>query len=111
MYLPNKAAKYGLKVQILAYVKTDYMVNSEIYLGKQPISMIVIKSSHCLKSSHVVLRLVESVIGTNRNITCDNWYSSVKLADELSKKKLTFMGTVIKRKAFILAEFLSWLYF
>ncbi|KAF2891897.1 hypothetical protein ILUMI_14276 [Ignelater luminosus] len=71
MYMPNKPAKYGIKVQILADAKTH-----------------------------------SPIIGTNRNITADNWYSSVKLVEELRKHNITYVGTLKKHKRPIRLEFL-----
>ncbi|XP_072378860.1 uncharacterized protein [Diabrotica undecimpunctata] len=34
MHIPNKPAKYGIKIQCLAEAKTHYLVNAEIYAGK-----------------------------------------------------------------------------
>lgn len=36
MFIPNKPAKYGIKVQILADSQTHDMLNAEIYTGKYP---------------------------------------------------------------------------
>lgn len=100
MYIPSKPARYGLKVQILADSKTHYMINSEIYSGKKS------EKSQFSIPTDTVLRLVDPVDGTNRNITGDNWYTSLELTNELLKKKLTYVGTVKRNKRFIPPEFL-----
>lgn len=41
-----------------------------------------------------MLRLVEPIVGSNRNVTADNWFSSLELVKELKKKQLTFVGTL-----------------
>lgn len=43
---------------------------------------------------------------SNRNITGDNWFSSVKLFDKLEENRLTFVGTMCKNKRDIPPEFL-----
>ncbi|KAJ8926597.1 hypothetical protein NQ314_021023 [Rhamnusium bicolor] len=54
----------------------------------------------------MVLRLVEPIRNSGRNITGDNLYSSIELMSELQKQKLTYVGTVKKNKRFIPLEFM-----
>lgn len=42
-----------------------------------------------------VLKLVEHIENTNRNITADNWFTAIELVDELKKKSLTYVGTML----------------
>ena len=51
--------------------------------------------------------LVPSVSGTSRNITTDNYYTSVPLAMELKSRKLTLIVTMQKNKACIPPSFLT----
>ncbi|KAF2889621.1 hypothetical protein ILUMI_16552 [Ignelater luminosus] len=93
MYMPNKPAKYGIKVQILADAKTHYMCMAETYAGAEVGS----KNKENFKLANptgVMLRLAAPIIGTNRNITADNWYSSVELVEELRKHNITYIGTL-----------------
>ncbi|XP_045480889.1 piggyBac transposable element-derived protein 3-like [Harmonia axyridis] len=107
MFMPSKPAKYGIKIQLLADAKTHYMVNSEIYCGKQTPSKACLEKGEKLSlPTQVVMRLIEPVKGSNRNITTDNWYTSLELANALKKEKLTLVGTLRKNKAFIPLEFL-----
>lgn len=103
MYIPSKPAKYGLKVQILADSRNHYMIQAEVYTGS--LGTTSNKSSHSLPTQ-TVLRLVKPIAQTNRNITADNWYSSIELVDELKKIGLTYVGTIKKNKRQIPAEFL-----
>lgn len=95
MYIPNKPAKYGLKVQILSDSKTHYMINAEVYTGKAANPKV--KEKKLSHPTEVVLRLTSPIVNTNRNITADNWYSSVELLDELRKIGLTYVGTLKKK--------------
>ncbi|XP_050310858.1 piggyBac transposable element-derived protein 4-like [Anthonomus grandis grandis] len=92
MYIPGKPAKYGLKVQILADSKTHYMLNAEVYTGAQ-IGDRAPKEKRFSNPSEVVLRLTKHRMGTNRNVTADNWYSSIEIINELLNNKLTYVGT------------------
>ena len=100
-YIPNKPAKYGIKIYALCDAKTFYTLNLEIYCGKQ-------MPGPCLKSNKpndIVQRIVTPIEKTNRNLTTDNYYSSYPLAENLLGKGLTFLGTMKKNKKEIPPEF------
>ena len=81
-YMPNKPDKFGIKFWLAADVDTKYMVNGYPYLGKDP--------SRPAKQSlgeSVVLKLVEPFLGKGRNVTTDNFFTSLPLAHKLLAKK------------------------
>jgi len=90
MYLPSKPDKYGLKIISICDARTFYFLSGIPYVGREQKKM---KTDLSILTQYV-LRLTESIAGTNRNVTCDNWFASFELAEELSKKKLTLVGTV-----------------
>lgn len=92
-YIPNKPAKYGLKLFVLCDAKTFYVSNFEVYCGKQPEGPYSMPNT----PTAVVHRLLKGVKGSNRNLTCDNWYSSYPLAKELLEDKITMIGTMKKK--------------
>lgn len=104
VYMPSKPNKYGIKNQALVDSKTFYMLSFEVYSGKQPAGPYQVSNS----PNDIVKRLVEPIKGTNRNVTTDNWYTSVKLANELldPSHKLTIVGTLKKNKPDIPKDFL-----
>lgn len=53
-----------------------------------------------------VIHLAKPLFGSNRNITCDNWFTSIELIEYLKKKGLTCVGTMKKNKREIPKEFL-----
>eukprot|EP00102_Acyrthosiphon_pisum_P010084 XP_008178239.1 PREDICTED: piggyBac transposable element-derived protein 4-like [Acyrthosiphon pisum] len=71
-YIPSKPAKYGLKIFALVDAKTAYTFNLEAYVGTQPEGPYKCKNS----GEDIVLRIVQPVEGSNRNITADNWFTS-----------------------------------
>ena len=93
-FVPKKPAKYGLKTFALVNAKTAYTINLETYVGTQPEGPY--RQSNAAQD--VVLRMVEPVEGTNRNITGDNWFSSIPLTAALKEKGLTYVGTLRKNK-------------
>lgn len=90
MYIPNKPAKYGLKIVLLCDNKTYYMVDGLPYVGKKtPTAGMPI-------AEYFVKEITRSIHGTNRGVTMDNWFTGVKLAEDLLQDpyKLTVLGTI-----------------
>lgn len=103
MYIPNKPAKYGIKVFILACSKTYYVKHLEVYAGVQPDGPYKVSN----KADDVVLRLVDPVAGSGRNLTIDNWFNSYPIIKKLKQdKNITVVGTLKKNKPQIPTEFL-----
>jgi len=104
MYIPNKPAKYGIKIFAVCDAINFYTSNLEIYAGVQPDGPFKLDNS----ASSVVKRLVQTFRNTGRNITTDNWFTSVPLAIDLfNNYKLTLVGTIRKNKRQLPIEFTS----
>ncbi|PSN34708.1 hypothetical protein C0J52_21188 [Blattella germanica] len=102
VYISNKPDKYGMKIVTMCDARTYYMVNAIPYVGK-----VVLRGSESVPS-YYVKKLSEPVHGTGWNITCDNWFTSIPLADTLLKEqKLTIVCTLRKNKREIPSSFLS----
>nr|XP_022913127.1 piggyBac transposable element-derived protein 4-like [Onthophagus taurus] len=101
-YIPSKPAKYGLKVFVLCEAQTFYVTNLEVYCGNQPKGPY----NQSNKPADIVHRLLQNWKGKNRNLTCDNWYASYKLANDLLKDKVTMVGTIRKNIRELPLEFL-----
>lgn len=107
MYIPNKPRKYGLKVMALTDARTHYFYNGYIYSGKDSDGFSLTDEERCfLKPTQSVLRLCRPIANSNRNVTADNWFSSIEVMDELRKKGLTYVGTLKRNKREIPNEFL-----
>lgn len=102
MYLKSKPDKYGLKMQCLVDTKTHYLLNSFIYSGKDTHKTNPRKLAIPTLD---VLALIPPISGTNRNVTADNWFSSVELIRELRKHNITYVGTLKKNKREVPYEF------
>lgn len=103
MYLPNKPNKYGIKIVMLCDVATKYVINANPYLGKST------KTDGAPLADYFVENLTQPVWGSNRNITMDNWFTSVSLTNKLLgyPYKLTAVGTMRKNKPHIPMELLE----
>ena len=100
-YMKSKPAKYGIKLWVLYDSSTSYALNVQVYTGRaagQP--------SEKDQGEWVVHDMVEVVKGTDRNVTTDNFFTSVPLARALLAKKLSLVGTLHKNKSEIPPEFL-----
>lgn len=106
VYMPNKPNKYGLKILSLTDARTSYFYNGYIYCGKGSDGRGLNEEEKKLSiPTQTVLRLIPPIVNSNRNITADNWFSSIQLVEELLKRKLTYVGTLKKIKKKFLNRF------
>ncbi len=91
-YIPSKPAKYGLKFWITADSASCYYLNVQMYCGasdRQPNQSL---------GENVVIQQTEFLQGSGRNLTTDNFFTSLKLADELRARNMTLVGTMRANK-------------
>lgn len=96
-YMPNKPDKFGIKLWIAACNYTKYCFNQAPYLGAQE---KVSRDGKAL-GEYVVLKLAEPLFNFGYNITVDNFFTTVNLADELLRNKTTLVGTVRLNNRFL----------
>ncbi|XP_022913435.1 piggyBac transposable element-derived protein 4-like [Onthophagus taurus] len=100
-YIPSKPNKYGIKIFALVDAKCYFTTNLEVYVGKQPDGPYAVDNS----ASAVVQRLCEPINESGRNVTTDNWFTSIQLLEALKEKKLTLLGTIRKNRKGLPKEF------
>lgn len=107
--MPKKPHKYGIKIMSLADAKSSFLYNAYIYTGKDSDGIgLSAKEQTLSKPTQSVVRLFcKQIENINRNVTADNWFSSMELLDVLETKKLTYVGTLRKDKKEIPEEFLA----
>lgn len=99
MYIPSKPEKYGIKIMALTDARTQYLYNAYIYAGKDTDGRGLSQSEKKLsKPSQSIVRLARPLYNSNRNITADNWFSSMELVEYLLRNGLTFVGTLKNNK-------------
>lgn len=103
MYMPNKPAKYGLKIFSMVDSNVFYTSNMEVYVGTQPPGPYEISNA----AKDVVLRMCETIFNSGRNVTLDNWFVTYNLVEALTQKRLTVVGTVRRDKPFIPVDFVN----
>lgn len=99
VYIASKPDKYGIKVVTMCDSRTYYMIDAIPYVGKDPGNTT---------AQYYVNTLSETIHGTGRNITCDNWFMSVPLAEQMLRDhNLTLVGTLRRNKREIPQSFLA----
>ena len=103
MYIPNKPSKYGIKIVMLCDFKTKYMLNAEVYLGKGT------HTEGLGLAEYFIMNLASPIFGSKRNITMDNWFTSVSVAKKLLQvpHEITIVETLRKNKPEIPPEMLE----
>ena len=85
-YMPNKSDKFGSKFWLAVDVESKYILNAIPYLGKdepRPFTQRL--------SDNIVMTLIEPLMGKDRNVTTDNFFTSFLLDKELKKRKLALL--------------------
>nr|XP_022901965.1 piggyBac transposable element-derived protein 4-like [Onthophagus taurus] len=100
-YIPSKPNKYGIKIYALVDAKCYFTCNLEVYVGKQPNGPYAVNNS----ASAVVQRLCEPIKESGRNVTTDNWFTSLELLEALNQNKLTLLATIRKNRKGLPKEF------
>ncbi|XP_062305998.1 uncharacterized protein LOC134029314 [Osmerus eperlanus] len=100
-YMPSKPAKYGIKSWVACDAKSSYAWKMQVYTGKQ---MDGVPERN--QGMRVVLDVTEGL--KDRNVTCDNFFTSYELGRELmATRNMTVVGTVRKNRAELLSELLT----
>lgn len=94
-YIPSKPAKYGIKVWWIGDASNSYPLTGQIYTGKSG------EGREKNVGERVVKDLVAPYKGSGRNITMDNYFTTLPLAKSLLSWNLTIVGTLKKNKAYI----------
>lgn len=99
-YIPSKPAKYGIKVWWICDSKTHYPLKGMIYGGK-----LANEQREVNQGERVVLELIGAYRTTRRTIYCDNFFTTLNLAEVLIENQLAIVGTVRSNKRFVPQEF------
>lgn len=99
-FMPKKPDKYGIKIFWICDSKNGYPLQGLVYTGKTGDKRTVDLAQT------VVENLCGAFHGTNRNITTDNYFTSLPLAKSLLSNGLKLIGTLKKNKTCVPVEFL-----
>lgn len=88
--------------------KTSYLLNAYIDIGKGSDSVGLSEKEKLFAiPTQSVVRLCKPIINSNKNVTADNWFSSLEVVNKLLKRNLTYIGSLKKDKKTIPEEFLQ----
>ncbi|XP_063348689.1 piggyBac transposable element-derived protein 4-like [Pelmatolapia mariae] len=90
-YIPKKPAKYAIKVWAACDVKTSYAWRLQVYTGRAAGELAEVN-----QGMRVVLQMTDGLQG--HVVTCDNFFTSFELAEELLKNKMALDGTIRQNK-------------
>ncbi|KAM4552412.1 piggyBac transposable element-derived protein 4-like [Odontesthes bonariensis] len=91
VYIPSKPGKCGIKIWAACDARSSYAWNMQVYMGEPCTGRAETNQGMC-----VVLDMTNGLQG--HNITCDNFFTSYALGQELLKRKVTMVGTVRENK-------------
>ncbi|CAF3081518.1 unnamed protein product [Rotaria sp. Silwood2] len=97
-YMPTKPAKYGIKFWVLCDADSRYVLALELYTGK--VGNVVQRNL----ATNVALRLIDQLpnnVKQGRNVTYDRYFSDYYLAKALLERKMTSLGVVDHKRAFV----------
>ena len=86
--MANKPDKFGIKFWLLAEAQIKYLCNGKPYLGKD-----LIRSRCTDLPGDVCLNLLQPYFRKGYSVNTDNYFTSLKLAEETMTKKTTILGT------------------
>ena len=92
--MSNKPNKYSVKFRVLADVETKYVSNIDVYLGAQEKEQ---RGGVPLAES-VLVNLCKHIKGKGYNMSCDNFFTSLCVAEKLTRDKLFIVGTIRKSR-------------
>uniref|UniRef100_A0A915K1H2 PiggyBac transposable element-derived protein domain-containing protein n=1 Tax=Romanomermis culicivorax TaxID=13658 RepID=A0A915K1H2_ROMCU len=82
--------KYGIKIWAANDLENFYLFDAKIYAGHDKEDAVVEKKL----AEKVVLHLTKYLVKAGRTITCDNFFTSLALADYLYDKSTYIVGTI-----------------
>ena len=93
--IPFKPSKYGIKVFWVCDASNAYPLQRQIYTGKptdgsRPVDI----------GEQTVLNLVSLYKGSGRNVTTDNYFTTMELDKVLNSWNMTLVGAIRKTKDF-----------
>ena len=91
-YMANKPDKLVIKFWLLADAQSQYLCKGKPYLGKDPS-----RGRFINLPGDVCMALLQPYFKKGYNVTTDNYFTILKLAEELRQRKTTILGTIQKQ--------------
>ncbi|KAJ4431072.1 hypothetical protein ANN_19665 [Periplaneta americana] len=99
VFLKEKPGKYGILIRLFADCDYRYVHCMDVYAVKQEGT-----TPESRGPRKIVKRLVAPIKDSGRNVTTDLFYTSIELAEDLYKCKITLVGTMKNNRKHIPEE-------
>ncbi|XP_070836495.1 large ribosomal subunit protein uL3 isoform X1 [Chaetodon trifascialis] len=99
-YMPNNKPHYGIKLWVACDARSSYAWRMSVYTGKKDEAPPEVN-----QGKRVVLELVEGLQG--HTVTCDHFFTSYELGEELLRRKMAMVGTLRRSKPELPPELLE----
>lgn len=93
MFIPSKPGKYGMKVIWLCEASSGYALSAVVYIGEATLTEEE-KHDGVPVSEALTWKVVQPFLNQGNNITSDNWFTRPSLAQRLSEKNTSIVGTM-----------------
>nr|XP_003707254.1 PREDICTED: piggyBac transposable element-derived protein 4-like [Megachile rotundata] len=106
-YNPKKPTKWGIRIYVLADVKTGYVYSILPYYGS--LTTETLEKPELPISSRIPLTLIKKLLNNVPNaegyhLYTDRFFTSIPLADELFKMKIHLTGTIMPNRKHLPAQ-------
>ena len=92
-YMPNKTDKFGIKFGLLIDICSKYLCNGKPYFGKDPT-----RNWENDLPTDFCLWFMQPFLKKWYNVTMNNYFTSIDLANKLKVEKTTLFGTITKKR-------------
>uniref|UniRef100_A0A1I8H5Q1 PYNP_C domain-containing protein n=1 Tax=Macrostomum lignano TaxID=282301 RepID=A0A1I8H5Q1_9PLAT len=95
-FMPNKRARFGIKVYCLTEASTGFLWNFRVHAVKQDNDRFGegVNCGNLSFSEKIVVELSKDLLGLDYRIYCDSWFTSLRLAQFLLERNTMLTGTV-----------------
>ena len=94
----TKAARYGIKIYVIADATTAYVLHVLVYTGQYTYLNTSNDSEEVKKTVKVVKELCKQYTGSHRIVFIDRFYTSLDLVKELESMGLYTTGTCMSNR-------------
>lgn len=92
-YVPTKPGKYGMLLYWLTEADTSFPLSFLVYNGQETLTASEKASSSSIPEA-LTMKLAAPYLDKGRNITMDNYFTSLPLAKRMLGRKTTIVGTL-----------------
>uniref|UniRef100_A0A1I8IIB8 DDE_Tnp_1_7 domain-containing protein n=1 Tax=Macrostomum lignano TaxID=282301 RepID=A0A1I8IIB8_9PLAT len=95
-FMPNKRARFGIKVYCLTEASTGFLWNFHVHAAKQDNDKFGdgLNCGNLSMSEKIVVELSKNLLDLGYKVFCDSWFTSLRLAQFLLERSTLLTGTV-----------------